>query len=614
MFKNEDDLKKIVSRLNIDDKPNPGHRESVRRRMLSVFDKSGEESKTESRPLWRTIMNSPTGKLAAAAVIIIAALIGIYYLGSSINGTSVVFADIVERLHNARTLTYTVNTTTEMKTAFKEPGYMRITMPGGFVTVIDWTQGKGISIIPPRTQYIEMEMSNLPHDPARQQFDAIEELRALPNSADEDLGTREIDGQMLQGFRVNKEGVINTVWLDPQTGNLVRVETEFIKAAGMNVVMTDFKFNVDLNDSFFSLTPPEGYARMEVDVDVSETTEQDLIKYLQLWASWTKDGTFPPTFNPIELQKVAMEMEKHGMFGEGTTTEQERQEHAMQMSRGMMFLLNLPEESNWRYAGEDVKLGNAEAAIFWYQPKDSEFYRVIYGDLRVRETIADNLPTDTSFAKGIDEPTQVSKPKPTISPELAALAIKLPKPMFVGTPQNVTVPHLEKPLGKPRPPFYAPVGTKNIAFGKTVSSTDEFPIIGELEWITDGDKEGADGSFVELGPFPQSITIDLETEHNIYAIVFWHYHKEARVFFDVVVQVADDPDFTTNVRTLFNNDIDNFLGLGVGKDMHYTETAEGKLIDAKGVNARYVRLHSNGSTGSDANHYIEVEVYGMAAE
>jgi hypothetical protein len=31
------------------------------------------------------------------------------------------------------------------------------------------------------------------------------------------------------------------------------------------------------------------------------------------------------------------------------------------------------------------------------------------------------------------------------------------------------------------------------------------------------------------------------------------------------VQTADDPDFITNVRTLFNNDIDNSLGLGVGK-------------------------------------------------
>jgi hypothetical protein len=193
---------------------------------------------------------------------------------------------------------------------------------------------------------------------------------------------------------------------------------------------------------------------------------------------------------------------------------------------------------------------------------------------------------------------------------LVPIDIKLPKPMFVGTPQNIRVPNLEKPLGKPRPPFLAPVGTKNVALGKPVTSSDKEPIIGEIEMITDGDTAAADGSYVELGPFQQNVTIDLEAEYNIYAILFWHYHKEARVYFDVVVQVADDPDFTKNVRTLFNNDIDNSSGLGSGSDMHYVETAEGKLIDAKGVRARYVRLYSNGNSSNELNHYIEVEVFG----
>jgi len=194
--------------------------------------------------------------------------------------------------------------------------------------------------------------------------------------------------------------------------------------------------------------------------------------------------------------------------------------------------------------------------------------------------------------------------------EMVPIDIELPKPMFVGTPQDTRVPNLEKPLGKERPPFLAPAGTTNAALEKSVASSDEEPIIGEIEMITDGDKEAADGSYVELGPFVQNITIDLEATHEIYAIVLWHYHKQARVYFDVIVQVADDPDFITNVRTLFNNDIDNSAGIGVGEEMHYTETNEGRLIDAKGIKARYVRLYSNGNTSNDLNHYIEVAVYG----
>jgi hypothetical protein len=194
--------------------------------------------------------------------------------------------------------------------------------------------------------------------------------------------------------------------------------------------------------------------------------------------------------------------------------------------------------------------------------------------------------------------------------DLEPIQIDLPDPMFVGTPTNINVPNLEKPLGKPRPEFLAPKGTENVALGKSVSSTDDFPIIGELEMITDGEKNADDGYFVELGPFVQNVTIDLEKEYNIYALVVWHFHKQPRVYSDVVIQTADDPDFTQNVKTIFNNDHDNSSGLGKGKDMHYVETAEGKLIDAKGVKGRYVRLSSNGNNSNDLNHYIEVAVYG----
>ena len=194
--------------------------------------------------------------------------------------------------------------------------------------------------------------------------------------------------------------------------------------------------------------------------------------------------------------------------------------------------------------------------------------------------------------------------------QMVALPFELPKPMFEGTPQNIKVANLEKPRSEPRPPMLAPKGATNLAAGKPVTGSDDEPIIGDMEYITDGDKAASDGSYVELAPGKQYITIDIGEECNIYAILFWHFHKQARVYFDVVVQVADDPDFIENVHTLFNNDIDNSAGLGVGKDMHYVETNEGKLIDAKGVKARYVRLYSNGSNQNELNHYIEVEVWG----
>ena len=197
-----------------------------------------------------------------------------------------------------------------------------------------------------------------------------------------------------------------------------------------------------------------------------------------------------------------------------------------------------------------------------------------------------------------------------IAQDLVPIELELPKAMFVGTPTNMSIEKLEKPLGKPRVPFLAPKGVTNVALGKSVTSTDDMPIIGDIEYITDGDKDADEGYFVELGPFTQHVTIDLEKKYDIYAVVLWHFHKQARVYFDVVVQVADDAEFTKNVKTIFNNDLNNSSGQGKGEDWHYVETSEGKLIDAKGVNGQFVRLYSKGNNSNDLNHYIEVSVYG----
>lgn len=199
------------------------------------------------------------------------------------------------------------------------------------------------------------------------------------------------------------------------------------------------------------------------------------------------------------------------------------------------------------------------------------------------------------------------------APKLEPLPIALPKPLFEGTPVNLKVLNLEKPLGKPRPPFLAPAGTTNVAKGKPVSSSTTDPAVGELEMITDGEKSGTDGTYVELGPGVQSVVIDLKQKYTLYAIGIWHFLKQARVYSDVVVQVADDPDFLSNVRTIFNNDPDNAAGMGIGKDMNYVETNEGKLIDAKGVVGRYLRLYTNGNNTTPQNHYVEVEAYGVPA-
>jgi hypothetical protein len=190
------------------------------------------------------------------------------------------------------------------------------------------------------------------------------------------------------------------------------------------------------------------------------------------------------------------------------------------------------------------------------------------------------------------------------------LKLKLPKPMFIGTPTNLKSPNLEPVTGKARPPFYVAKGTALVSLKKPVRASDMQPVIGELDMVTDGEKEGGDGYFIELGPGKQWVQLDLGKPYALQAILAWHYHSQARVYRDIIVQVSSDKDFLKGVTTVYNNDHDNSSGLGVGKDKEYIEVAEGRLFDPKGAKARYVRLYSNGNTSNDLNHYVEVEVYG----
>jgi hypothetical protein len=202
--------------------------------------------------------------------------------------------------------------------------------------------------------------------------------------------------------------------------------------------------------------------------------------------------------------------------------------------------------------------------------------------------------------------------------DLVPLKINLPSSIFPGTPSNDKPDPKIEPLSETtnRPPFLVPPGVANVALHKKVTSSATNAAPEDLAKITDGEKEPTEDNMVTLRKGCQWVQIDLGSPQEIYAIVVWHAADTPKVYHGVIVQVADGPDFAPNqnVRALFNNDVENKAGLGVGKDREYFETNAGKLIDAKGTTARYVRLYSNGSTAYSYSQYTEVEVYGRPAK
>jgi len=274
---------------------------------------------------------------------------------------------------------------------------LRTSTADGYVTVVEATDAgvKGISLVPPTRNYVAFEFSfaDPPEDADTGPYVSVETLRALPAAADETLGRRQIDGRTLEGFRVTEDDATTTVWLDPKTGELARAELEFAHSPGMNLIMTDFQFDVPLDDSLFSLEPPEGYTPLNEDLqaDMAEVGEQDLIAFLRLWSSWTTDKTFPPTLVGPEISKIAMQMAREGKFTGAEAAGYDVNQQAQIMYRGMVFMGKLPAGS-WRYAGQNVPFGDPTTPIFWYRPEGSPTYRVIYADLSVLDVAGEDLP------------------------------------------------------------------------------------------------------------------------------------------------------------------------------------------------------------------------------
>lgn len=203
-----------------------------------------------------------------------------------------------------------------------------------------------------------------------------------------------------------------------------------------------------------------------------------------------------------------------------------------------------------------------------------------------------------------------------VADDLKPLPIKYPEPTLRGTPEDLPASEFIEPPPKPEEapkPFLAPADAQNVAQGKPVTSSVK-PFTGELAQVVDGKKEAFDSDAIEMRSGSQWIQIDLGAPTKIYAVAMWHDHRYIQITRDVIVQVADDAEFTKNVRTVYNNDRDDSSKQGAGTDKEYFETKHGRVADAKGIVARYVRGYSKGTSLTGLNCWQEVEVWGVPAK
>ena len=148
---------------------------------------------------------------------------------------------------------------------------------------------------------------------------------------------------------------------------------------------------------------------------------------------------------------------------------------------------------------------------------------------------------------------------------------------------------------------------ENIATGATLSSSVPFD---NSAFATDKQTDNT-ADYARGTSGLQWMQVDLGAAYDLNEIQLWHYYGDGRSYHDVIVQLSNDATFANGAVTVFNNDTNGSAGLGLGTDSEYSETSAGKTISFAIVNARYARFYSNGSTLNGANHYVEIEVYGV---
>jgi hypothetical protein len=371
-------------------------------RPVERFDGAADPSQTRatSSLRWliggfRTMRRSRKIWVAAAAAVAITftGLASKFLPGRSASGLA--FADVIEKIRVFRpyACVYTFEYEGKPPYSYRE---MHLTLsrrrevrPDGTVLVFDLSQQPNRTLIlcPERKSAVEQTLLNTG---SRQDPDFLRMLAAMRDGSAEDLGAKQVEGRLAQGFHRPDKTNDFTVWADVKTGLPVRIEL-VQPTVGRRVIMSEFEFDVDFDEAMFGTTAPEGYRVEKVQEDGLNPTERDLIEGLRAIATFL-DGRFPPALDQEALDKaIGDRVQQIGT----SPSEREMEELELKADRVIRFVRNRRDfyrDLDVSYVGEGVRLGDASSPVFWHRPGGSETCRVVYGDLSVRDVLPEDLP------------------------------------------------------------------------------------------------------------------------------------------------------------------------------------------------------------------------------
>lgn len=345
-------------------------------------------------------------RLAAAALLAVAVAGGVVLLAGR---KAVAFADVKKQIQEASTLSYTIRVehggkTTTAKVYLKMPGRMRqeVADPGQ-VTVFDADRQRSVSLIPAQKLAVVVDIAgaaDLVRQKAEQTQKAAQPFKDLLDGQKQDLGRKDVDGRPADGYRLTRAGTTMDLWVDPKTGNPVRMEL-----VGANITVTDFAINPPLDDALFSLDVPAGYQVVEQKMDLTGVTETDYAAGLEMLARLNR-GMFPdePVLTPALIQAAGKAKPPATAPAAGAdpkpATPPDAAKFGQTYTRSLMFTTQLQQAGGeLHYFGSGVTLGDRNRPIAAWRAKGAKGYRMLYGDLHVEDADEARLPATRPAGK-----------------------------------------------------------------------------------------------------------------------------------------------------------------------------------------------------------------------
>ena len=387
-----ENIEKLIE--NLSDKTSAGMDERVRKNMLQALAESEKPSALTRPNLRRIIMKSKITRFAAAAAIII---VGLVIISQFLGGT-VTFAQVIEPILNARTVVFDLfvgedETGPVIHDIMKDSSIRRTmsNMPNN-IMIIDLDSTKMLTLDPQTKGAAYVDIEGALQEGTRSYLvlvrETVTKLKDHPEWQITELGEQEIDGQRAIGFHVSGRDQQLTVWADPRMAVPIRIELR--RRQSVIAIFKNIEFDVPVDDSLVSMDVPAGYTLHEGELNLSDFNEQDFIETLRMWAELLHDGKFPDRLSAEDfMAQVPLAGAKIDQLD---ISDEQKLQRGMQLGRGITFFQFLRHQNEYYYAGKDVALGDAEKAIFWYLPEHSRNWRVIYGDLSVKDVAPENLP------------------------------------------------------------------------------------------------------------------------------------------------------------------------------------------------------------------------------